>query len=87
MNHTLSNRKSFRLFDGDPAWIGGVASGIAYALAIPLWLVRVIFVVTFFAGIGCPLLIYFALWFIVPNWSAVPADFEERTGSPAVTED
>lgn len=81
------NRKPFRLFDSEPAWLGGVCAGIAYALAVPLWLVRLIFVVTFFAGVGCPLLIYFLLWFLVPKWSVIPPDFEYRTGSPVALDD
>jgi phage shock protein PspC (stress-responsive transcriptional regulator) len=84
---TSMSRKSFRLFDGEPAWLGGVCAGISYALAAPLWLVRLIFVVAFFAGVGCPLLIYFLLWFLVPKWSVVPGDFEERTGSPVALGD
>jgi phage shock protein PspC (stress-responsive transcriptional regulator) len=51
------------LRDTNNAWVGGVAAGISNAYFIPVALVRLFFVVMFFAfGIG--LALYALLWVI-----------------------
>ncbi len=61
-------------------WIGGVCSGLAYALEIPAWLVRLLVVVFALAIDGGSLIvIYILLWVFVPRWNPAPEDFEEIT--------
>lgn len=70
--------KRFRLLP-DEGWIGGVCAGLAYWLSLPLWLVRLVWVVVFFFyGVG--LLPYLLLWIFVPNAEKTPADYGKRTG-------
>lgn len=60
-------------------WLGGVCAGLAYTAGIPVWIVRLLVVVTFlFYGVG--ILPYLLLWLLVPKWPELPADFSTRTG-------
>jgi phage shock protein PspC (stress-responsive transcriptional regulator)/predicted membrane protein len=52
--------------------VAGVASAIARRLSIPVWLVRVIFVVLVFSG-GVGLVAYAAGWLLIPNEGATRA--------------
>jgi phage shock protein PspC (stress-responsive transcriptional regulator) len=60
-------------------WLGGVCAGVAYWLAVPVWIVRLLwFLVAWCYGAG--LLIYLLLWIFVPNAPGLPPDYGERTG-------
>jgi phage shock protein PspC (stress-responsive transcriptional regulator) len=60
------------------AWIGGVASGLAYTLGWYTWAVRLLWVLAVvFLGIGP--LIYVLLWLLVPRWAADPMDYVQVT--------
>lgn len=69
----------FKLMNYDRCWLGGVCAGIAYALELPVWLVRLLTAVAFF-GYGFGLGAYILLWIFVPRWAAEPADYAEVTG-------
>ena len=53
------------------AMVAGVCSGIARALALEIWVVRLIFLILVI-GFGTGVLAYIVLWFIMP---------EERSGA------
>jgi phage shock protein PspC (stress-responsive transcriptional regulator) len=57
--------------DNNDVMIGGVASGIARYLDIDALIVRLIFVVLAFNGIG--VLMYLILWVLMPRDAALPA--------------
>jgi phage shock protein PspC (stress-responsive transcriptional regulator) len=61
-------------------WFGGICSGLAYSLAVPTWLVRLILFVSLFLG-GASFWLYVALWVFVPEWDFDPDDYEEVTSS------
>lgn len=47
-------------------WVAGVASGLAERFGVPIWAMRLIWIVLFLPG-GVPgLLLYTALWIIIP---------------------
>lgn len=60
-------------------WIGGVCAGLGYWLAVPTWLVRLVWTVLLLAyGLGGVL--YVLLWIFMPAWDRLPDDYEERAG-------
>lgn len=61
-------------------WLGGVCSGLAYALGWPTWVVRLIWILSVLV-LGFGLLLYVLLWLLVPVWSVEPSDY------PLVTQD
>ena len=63
-----------------PGWLGGVCAGIAYSLAVPTWLVRLIWVLFTFAGFGVCILLYILLWLFLPAEPMTPPDYGQRTG-------
>ncbi|MBI2482674.1 PspC domain-containing protein [Candidatus Uhrbacteria bacterium] len=68
----------FRLI-GTGSWLGGVCTGFAYALGVPVWSVRLIWGASLlFLGVG--MIPYVALWILAPDWEVDPPDFYERTG-------
>ena len=47
--------------------VGGVAGGLAEAFHVPVWLVRLLFILAMLPG-GVPgVLIYFVLWLVLPQ--------------------
>jgi phage shock protein PspC (stress-responsive transcriptional regulator) len=72
------HEEKLRRVVGKYAWFGGICAGIAYHYAIPVWLVRVGWVVAFLAVPPC-LLIYLIIWMFMPKWERVPDDFEHIT--------
>jgi phage shock protein PspC (stress-responsive transcriptional regulator) len=81
------NVKTSRRFyrNPDDCIIAGVCSGLgAYANLSP-WLFRALFLILFFAGIGTPILVYVALWIIVPEATSVAQRLQMR-GEPANVE-
>lgn len=63
----------------DPAWLGGVASGLAYAFGWPTWVVRLFWVIAVL-GLGFGTLLYVLLWILVPHWPVDPVDYADVTG-------
>ena len=61
-------------------WLGGVCAGIAYGFGFPVWVMRVLFLVLFFAGVGFPIFLYILLWILMPKWEQEPSDYAERVG-------
>ena len=58
--------------------VAGVCGGIAYALGIPAWIVRMVtFLLCVF--LGFPLLGYLLLWVFMPKWHKDPEDYAART--------
>lgn len=68
--------KPFRRMPSRGVWLG-VAAGLAYCLGVPVWVVRLIFIVLTLQG----LLLYLVLAFILPSWSSAPQDYEKITNS------
>lgn len=60
--------------------VGGVLAGIAYFFTIPLWLVRIVFVVAVvYFDDGLLVLLYLLFWIFMPSIDFIPADFIART--------
>jgi len=53
----------------------GVCAGIAYSLGIPVWFVRLVFVLGTFLFLAGPI-IYFLLAICLSEWEAAPAGME-----------
>jgi phage shock protein PspC (stress-responsive transcriptional regulator) len=53
--------------DGENRVLGGVCSGLGAYFNIDMVILRVIFVLAFFLGLGTSLLIYIILWIVVPK--------------------
>ncbi len=66
--------------DTSDAVLGGVASGLAAYLAIPVWLVRVMFVV-FALAWGSSIIVYILLWLLLPE-AKTPSDRLHMQGKP-----
>ena len=62
------------------AWLGGICAGVAYSLAIPTWLVRLVVVILVLTGMGSGIIIYIVLWIFVPPLRFTPPDYAQRTG-------
>ena len=56
--------------------IAGVCSGFAYWLEIPTWIVRVLWLMSAFAG-GTGIVIYLILAIFMPRWKEDPQDYDE----------
>jgi phage shock protein PspC (stress-responsive transcriptional regulator) len=66
--HDGEQKMRRRLYrDGDNRVIGGVCSGLGAYFNIDMVILRVIFVLAFFLGVGASLLIYIILWIVVPK--------------------
>jgi|GEM_PF-394804 phage shock protein PspC (stress-responsive transcriptional regulator) len=73
----MRRRKLRRVTDEE--WIAGVCAGVAYKLGIPVWTVRLAWVLcSIFYGVG--LLPYLLLWIFLPEWVNTPGDFNRVTG-------
>ena len=75
----MSDKSRPRLTRSDDRKLGGVAAGLAEYVDLDPTLMRVLFVVAFFIGLGTIVLVYLALWFIIPE-----AD-EDEIDRPAVS--
>ena len=63
--NSASGKKLFR--DGDDKFLGGVASGIAHYFDIDTIWVRLLFLIVTVAGVGAGILVYIALWILLPE--------------------
>ena len=71
-----TRRRLYR--DGDNRVIGGVCSGLGAYFNIDMVILRVIFVVLFFLGVGASFLIYIILWIVVPKAKTTAQHLEMR---------
>ena len=70
-------KRPLRLMDQNSIF-AGVCAGIAYALGIPTWIVRLVAVCLALSGTG--ILVYIIMWIILPDWEPDPPDFDAVTG-------
>ncbi len=76
-SHTNS-RGSKRLFrDPDNSAIGGVCAGLAAYFGIEIWLMRLLWVIFFFAT-GVLFIVYIVLWIVVPKAETAAEKLEMR---------
>jgi phage shock protein PspC (stress-responsive transcriptional regulator) len=72
-----TSKKYYR--DGDNAIFGGVCSGLAAYFGIENWLMRLLWVIFFFAtGLGLMLILYIVLWIAVPKAETAAEKLEMR---------
>ncbi|MBC8005044.1 MAG: PspC domain-containing protein, partial [Verrucomicrobia bacterium] len=64
--------------DGESRVLGGVCSGLGAYFNIDVVILRVIFVVLFFLGVGTSLLLYIILWIVVPKAKTTAQRLEMR---------
>lgn len=79
--HTTGTRKLFR--DTENGVLAGVCSGVAAYLNLDPVIVRILFIIFSFTGIGVPL--YIVLWAIVPN-AATPSERLQMQGKPVTVD-
>ena len=77
--NSASGKKLFR--DGDDKFLGGVASGIAHYFDIDTIWVRLLFLITTIAGVGAGILVYIALWILLPE-AKTTAEKLQMEGEP-----
>ena len=63
----LRDRRLYRLTGEDDAKLGGVCAGLAAYLHVDVTVVRVLFVILAFVTSGAMLLVYVAMWLLVPE--------------------
>ena len=69
---------SFRLIkDSSIVKYYGVCAGLAYALGIPTWIVRTLFILSTFFVFPLNIIVYWVLAWAVPVWTVTPADYHE----------
>lgn len=71
-----TRRRLYR--DGDNRVLGGVCSGLGAYFNIDMVVLRVIFVLAFFLGVGASLIIYLVLWIAVPKAKTTAQRLEMR---------
>ncbi|MDK2867148.1 MAG: phage shock protein [Clostridiales bacterium] len=57
--------------------VSGVCAGLADYFNIDVTIIRLIFVLTAFFGVGSPILIYIVLAIVLPEYDPDSVDFEE----------
>lgn len=67
----------FKKIDGDVKLIFGVCSGLAYALGIKTWIVRLIAVVLFLGSLSSVGILYFLCGILMPSWESTPENYKE----------
>ena len=78
-----SRRKLYR--DSDNRVLGGVCSGLGAYLNIDMVILRVIFVLAFFLGLGSSFIIYLVLWIVVPKAKTTAQRLEMKGKEATVT--
>jgi phage shock protein PspC (stress-responsive transcriptional regulator) len=66
----------FKLISKDEC-ISGVCAGLAYALGVKTYLVRIATVLSVFLAGPVIILLYILLAMFVPEWDADPSDYEQ----------
>lgn len=59
--------------------VGGVAAGIAYFFAWPLWVVRIVMAILIISGMHFMPILYILMWIFVPKIEKTPEDFDTVT--------
>lgn len=59
--------------------VGGVAAGIAYFFAWPLWIVRIVMAILIISGMHFTPILYILMWIFVPKIEKTPEDFDAVT--------
>ncbi|MFQ3296630.1 MAG: phage shock protein PspC (stress-responsive transcriptional regulator) [Polaribacter sp.] len=77
--NSASGKKLFR--DGDDKFLGGVASGVAHYFDIDTIWVRLLFLIVTVAGVGAGILVYIALWILLPE-AKTTAEKLQMEGEP-----
>jgi len=62
------------------AWAGGVCAGLAYWCGVPMWMVRVAWVLGSIPVLPAAIVLYAVVWVFMPAWSIEPLDFDRRVG-------
>ena len=80
MSTVFADRRELRSMPSksDSSMLGGVCSGIAYAFAWPVVLVRLVTALLVF-GTSYAAIAYLILSFVMPDWTETPNDYPERT--------
>ncbi len=82
MEETISKktpgRRLRRITEGKHARFCGVCAGVAYWIGLPVWLVRVAWIISVLVC-GFGILPYVLLWMFMPIWDETPEDFEQVT--------
>lgn len=71
-----TRRRLYR--DGDNRVLGGVCAGLGAYFNIDMVILRIIFVLAFFLGVGASLIIYLVLWIAVPKAKTTAQRLEMR---------
>lgn len=58
--------------------IAGVCAGVAEHFGWNVSKVRLLWFVLAISGLGAPVLFYFILWFVMPDYRSVKESYEER---------
>lgn len=75
----LKKLRTFKLYrDTDDVMVSGVCSGLALRARIETWIIRFAFILFSLATHGLGLLIYFAMWILVPKAITVAQKLEMR---------
>ena len=77
--NSASGKKLFR--DGDDKFLGGVASGVAHYFDIDTIWIRLLFLIVTVAGVGAGILVYIALWVLLPE-AKTTAEKLQMEGEP-----
>ena len=70
--------RSKRLVRSKYTKIAGVCAGVAEHFGWDTATVRLIWFVLAISGLGAPVLFYFILWFIMPDYRSAKESYEER---------
>ena len=76
---TKSTWNLSRIDNPDIKMIAGVASGISYTFGIAPWIVRLAFILGALVSFGFAILLYVALWLILPKIQVDTAQYNNRS--------
>lgn len=78
-----TSRRLYR--DGENRVLGGVCSGLGAYFNIDMVVLRIIFVLAFFLGVGASFIIYLVLWIAVPKAKTTAQRLEMRGKEPTIS--
>ena len=67
---------NFKRIENGKAWLGGICSGLAYVFSIPVWIVRVVFLILCFPVKVFPI-VYLIVWLMAPKYNELPKDYDK----------
>ncbi|MBI5306549.1 PspC domain-containing protein [Candidatus Wolfebacteria bacterium] len=62
----------------EEGWLGGVCAGFAYYLGLPIWIVRMLWVLLSF-WMGWGIILYILFWIFIPETEKTPEDYHKIT--------